>query len=244
MRPLLAIVTLAVALAGCTDDVASGNLVSAGNGLVLDGTVDLTFTEKVRNADGTPLEDQLCPPAGSPPSQFDCQDPSVAVEAHIMAASDPGTDGYTLYFVNATEEFMIGALMAEEGMYNFNGSFDGDYTGYTSVELRIGEVVVGSAPSQQGTNTFALNEDLGAVSVDGSWEGKTLTVGVTGLNATTSYTGWLVSVDEAGEKVHDVSFSIVEGENTYTASGDIEEWSEFHIHVTGTKVNVAILTIE
>ncbi len=248
---LLSAMTIAVAFAGCTDAPPSGSFTASDHAVNVEGSIDLAFQARVRNTDGTPLagtpaEDNLCSPSGAPPNDYECVDPSTTAKAHIMSIPQPSTDGYMLYWTNDTDELLIGALVENgTGMYELAETlFTEDHSGFTTVELRMGSAVIATAMNAEGAQAFEANQMLIGGSASVEWEGKDLTATVTGLMGNVSYTGWLVSTDENGELVHDESFGIA-GDGTYdfTAAMDVGDYKEFHIHITGSKVNVVMGTV-
>lgn len=251
----------AVALAGCADDPVSGTIGFDRNGVTAMGTVDFTYTPPGNPFSDVPeISDDLCAVgtvSGPANDEFEangqgrplpeCTDPHTQIAVHVHELPDPSADGYTVVLVGADGELDLGALaMNEEGMYVLEVGNEQNLDGrFNATEIRMGGLAVGSAGTSGGTNNFEVASAVQGTDFSGTFSGNDLTVEVTGLPAGATFEGWLVSEDaETGELIHDVSFPITgDGTVTYTADMSIDHWVEFHIHVTGSKVNVGIGSI-
>lgn len=239
---LLALGLLATAIAGCSDSAPSGEYSTGRDDVTTNGDVILAFQERERPSD----IDQACPPDGveDPTGAIHCQDAESRVSANFMSLPEPSMNGYTLWWTGGETDVEIGSLEANEtsGGYTMaEKTFPESFASYESVELRMGDVLIGSATNAEGTQTFSPNEELTQISASGTWKGRELTIDVQGTLEDVSYTAWLVSADEEGALEHEDSFDIDgEGEHTFEAERTIDTYQELHIHITGSKVNVAI----
>jgi len=238
---LVALAMFTVALAGCSEETPSGGFSTTGHDVKADGTVTLAYQARVVPQD-QPTICQIPPVVPN----IECKDPYTNVSAHFMMLAQPSSEGYTLWFTSvAGNETEIGALVENEtgeGMYDLPlMTFEENHEDqFDAVELRMGDVVIASAGTTEGEQTFELNAELTMISAEATWEGKKL-MGTVGGATNASYTGWLVATDEAGELLHEESFAITgDGAFEYEAQRTIGEFTAFHIHLAGSKVNVAL----
>jgi hypothetical protein len=244
---ILALTLLATVLAGCSSGPPSGEFSTDRHNVQVDGSADVAF-----HAGNMPYPNAaLCPPDNpNLPPQLRCSSPRTTVSGHFMVLREPSPAGYTLHWVNDT-----GALEITTVVFNETGNMwdvvaqdlEGDYSGYTGIELRMGELVIATSGNSNGPNAFAANPDLTRASASGTWKGKDLTVTVSGLAANATYTGYLYEKLEDGSVVQadGMSFPINgNGEYQYTAAKNINKYAEFHIHIAGSSWNVAQATIE
>ena len=90
---------------------------------------------------------------------------------------------------------------------------------------------------------FEVADALKGVSFSATHSGSELILNTNGIG---NYTvdGWLVSMDEeTGVKTHDERFSVANGETIFEAPMNISDYAEVHLHVAGTKINIAVGTI-
>lgn len=240
---LLTIMMAAVALAGCSDDPATGEFSSSSSGLKVDGSIDFAFqAREVPEAAGQQAPDEYCTLAeGAPEGTLPkCIPASTDVTVHLMDVTDPGPgNSYNVVLIaNGTVFKDLGTAALVDGMFELTAHFDEDLEGrFTEVQIRFGEFPLATASPSGGA--FDVNS-MARATFEGSYTGKDLSLTVTGLLDGISYTGWLVVIDEeTGEKTHEESFSVAEGENIYTAERSIDQYSEVHIHVGSSTINVA-----
>lgn len=255
---LAALFASALLLAGCSDAPPSGDLAAGAADITLSGDATFTYQEEVRptpadvGGNPNPLYEQACAEDPAPVGQ--CTEPMTMVEVMLHEAPEPNPNGYTAWLVGGASdptELEVGAVAMEEGMYTANNSWGVDYTNhFAGIEVRMGEsVVLATAGTASGANPFAVAENLGGVSVTGSYEGKTLTFDVSGLPDNGTFEGWLVGIpegaDDAAPLEHIISIpGVVNGPNEFKASKNINAYAEFHIHVAGSKINVYHTAIE
>ncbi len=258
-KSLLSFLALAaVAFAGCSDGPPSGDLAATNERPVVDGTVEITYQPftganplgQVPNA-GEQLQCAHDPIAEQDPTgqfpQEACQEAYSLFEVHFMSLPAADAAGYAVFLANATgEELSLGTLTAGAGTM-FDGEFNqtADLTGsYEFLEVRSGAFVLAQAPTAAGNQSFELPAASVAVQVTGTYEGKTLTLQVSGLVANVTYTGRLYAVNEDSGVVEPVaSFPVASGETVFEAEKNIADYAEFHLHVGGTSVNVYKATI-
>ena len=157
-----------------------------------------------------------------------------------MALPTPDASGYHV-FLTGTAARDLGALVADAAnMWELAINYTEDLSaGVTGVELRMGDLVLATASGGEGTNTFTVASDL-APSVQGTYRGKVLNVTVGGLPANATYTGRLYALDaESGLLTPGDFFPLAVGApSEHEAEINIEEYSEFHVHVGTSSVNL------
>lgn len=266
MRVMLLALTLSVvALAGCSDEPPSGSFSSTGNAVVVDGnyTVEFqSFNNPVTGTEGTQIEcqqDQVvnADPTGMIPVEA-CTYPYTKAMGHIMELPEADSQGYAVYFVDdsftnpAFELDMLSANTMADWSFDNEADCDDQFTDdgcnldglYTHIEVRLvsQDLAVASA-ALSASGTFEVAEVLRGVSFDATYSGSEITLTTTGIGNFT-VDGWLVSLDpETNEKVHEDRFTVTNGETVFDASNDISDYAEVHLHVAGTKINVAVATI-
>ncbi len=261
---LVAVSILAVAFAGCTDEPPTGEFSSSGNALMMTGAVasfeSQDFNNPYPQTEGT-LAECAQDPQAQPPVQA-CERPYTVMTLNL--SSLPATSGkiYSVkWYSMATGaqqdlDVLSGMDMPADGTWMANeytfdntadcaASKDSDMCNkantYDSVVLYLDDILVASAPLSTGA-AFEFDEGLLGASFTGSYSGKDLTLTVSGLGNYT-YEAWLISTDDAGVVTHEEKFTVVNGENTFTASQTINKFSGVHIHVAGTKLNVAVASL-
>lgn len=258
---LLAITLLAISLAGCSDDPITGEFSSTGSSIMLDAEFNVTyqaFNNPYAQTSGTELEcqqDSVPAPVGD--QIDDCTYPYTKVGGHVMQLPEPDNSGYAVYFVDSSftrqpmELDSLSSHTMADWMFDNEGDCDGQFTDegcnleglYDTVEVRLvsSGLPVATAPASAGSQTFSVHEGLLGVSFDASYTDNELTLTVSGMGNFTA-TGWLVTMDEeTGEKTHVEQFPVAgNGEVTYEAEDSIDSYAEVHLHVTGTKINVAV----
>ncbi len=253
----LAVALLTVALAGCSDELPSGEFSYQGHAIAVAGSATNAYT-----AFNDPIGSQD-PSSGTLP--FDCQQdglpagvgddqkctqPETMISLVLAQLPDPQGKTFSAYLVDTTgveADKLLGTLTADAGgAYSLNFTEAVDYsTDHTldRIEVRLdaaNAVVVGYASSAEGSQDFMVNEaTVNGIDFDATWKGKAITVSASGLSSNFSYEGWLVSEDGT----HAENFPISNGETEYTAEANIDKFTSFHIHVAGTKVNVAVGSI-
>lgn len=247
-KAILTMIALAaVALSGCAADAPSGDI----NGGSLAASAAGTYTLEANAANnpypyaGTPLEDVLqCTPDAltGPAGQETCSDAFSIVS--VSGVDLPESSGYMLVLNGTNGEKHIGELEGEMGALALSKTFPGeDFTGmYSEAQIRFGDLVVAVASGSGGS--FDVAPSLSGASISSSYSGKTITYTVSGLPSGSSYTAWLVGTeDESTEIVHMDDWSISNGEGTYEADMNIGDYKEFHIHASGSKINVLKVSI-
>lgn len=256
---LLSTLMLVAALAGCTDDPPSGAFTATTPAAFADSASATLTVEPASNA--YPVND---PTGGEQECDLDalteainavtsvaglellptCDDPVSSVTGHFASLKTPAMS-YSVHLVGASGEFKLGDLTeasAGPTHYDLAGEFPGqDLSGYDAMELRDGTTTIARAGGNGGN--FELAEELEMVSAAVTYEGKDITVVLTDAPEGVSLVAWLVSTDEAGELVHEESFVLSGAESTYTAGMNVADFTEFHVHVGTSKVNVAVATI-
>ena len=243
-KPFLILATFALALlAGCSDAPPSGDLPAGSPALALEGDVTIDYTAASYPAGQVPVvgtNPTLCPPpqaAGAP----QCVPPASSFKVHFMALPTPDASGYHVFLTGPAARD-LGALVADEAnMWEMSVNFTEDLSAnVTGVELRMGSLVLATATGGEGTNAFAVAEDLSAPSVQGTYRGKTLNVTVSNLPANGTYMGRLYTLDEeSGLLTPGDFFPLANGSpSEYEAELDIEDYAEFHVHVGSSSVNL------
>jgi len=248
---VLPLLTLAAALAGCSDSAPAGDFAADRHDLAANVQGDTT-NAYVAASNPNPaggLPDPLGPAAGcvqddvpmSPVGPCDPGSSDYTVHFMHLPETTPAAGAYTAYLLLGGSEAEIGPLTFANGMWEVRKAYEGDQSGSAqSIEVRLGELVIASAPATSGKQAFAISMPLMSVNATGSYDGRDLSLTVDGLPEEAAYEGWLVTVAEDGTKTHVESFPVAEGANEFTASTDVGDYQEVHVHVAGTKINVAI----
>lgn len=257
----LALAILTVALAGCSDEAPSGAFAFQNHSVALAGTATNEYTEFSDPVGGQLPDDapagtdcaQDGAPPGSPIDDQKCTQPQTTISLVFTQLPDPEGKSYSAALVDASGTSPakdLGTLDAGAGgSYSLNFTEAEDYSneeqyGYTHILVSIvagsNQVPVAVASADAGSQTFDIHEALtSGVDFDATWKGRDLSLTVSGLNSTFAYEGWLVS--DGGE--HSESFAVSNGEVTHEAAMNVGDYTEFHIHIAGTKVNVGVATI-
>ncbi len=249
---LLAAALLTVALAGCSDELPTGEFSYQGHAIAVAGTATNAYTafNNPLSAGGQSTDcQQDMLPAGVGDDQK-CTQPETTIQIVLAQLPDPQGKSFSAFLVDSTgteADKLLGTLAAGAGgSYGLNFTEAMDYsTGHSldRIEIRLDSanaVVVGYASSNEGSQDFMVNEaTITGIDFDATWKGKALTLTVSGLNSTYSYEGWLVSEDGT----HSENFPVSNGVTEHDAEANINTYSAFHIHVAGTKVNVGVATI-
>lgn len=249
---LIAASLLAVVLAGCSDDPPAGELTGSSVAVPVAGTVTLdeqTFSEpQPSSGDGTtcPQRDTL--------QQQQCTYPYTKLNIHLMSMPDPQSGTYTAMLASSSGATMdLGALevngTAPNMMFNLDFDNEGDCAGtysdegcvlsltYDEIHIYLDDLLVGMAPLQSGAS-FVANPNFGGHAFVLSYEGKSATVELSG-NGNFTYELVLYTADETGEVSAVENYVVSVGSNEVTAEMDFDAYAEAHIHVAGTKVNLA-----
>lgn len=244
---LITIAITAVALSGCASDAPSGefnggSLATAANGSYV---LDAQPANNPYPYAGTPLEELLqCSPdnLAGPVGGETCSDAYSTVS--ISSIELPIASGYMLYLNGTNGEKHIGPLEGEEGTYSIEKTFPGeDFTDmYSEAQIRYNDLVIATAPGNGGG--FAVADSLGGSKVDAEFSGSKLTYTITGLPAGSSYTAWLVGEnEETGALDHMAEFTVSNGSGEHMADMNIADYSEFHVHASGSSINVLKISI-
>jgi hypothetical protein len=245
MRTALVVLSVLAmaALAGCSKAPPSGTLGNGGSGLTgLSGTADVAYQEAVYPAGQVPVVGPMaCGPAGAPP-QTQCVPASSSFHVHFMSLPTPEGTYDAVLAGGPGGERNLGSLAVDTGsMWDFNVTIPNeDLDGqFQRVEVRMGDFVLATAPATEGPQAFALADGLDAVQAAGSYKGKVLNVTVSGLPANGTYMGRLYTNDtQSGLLTVAESFPVHNGANEFTAKTNVADYSEFHIHVGTSLVNL------
>lgn len=248
--PLLAATVLMTALAGCSDSPPSGEFTFSRMDAKADGTAAIdyqAFNDPISGSTN-PDDPQACLQDNLPETlpvdrcEYPFSDFVVSFPAGTYSDPDPA-QGYKVFLVMSDGELEIGALQDDGagGLATAN-RYDEDLSDRAArMELRMGNAIIATATSSEGaTNAFQLSDNLTAVAGEGTYKGKDLEFTVSGLPAGIAAVGWLITEDADGIKEHAASFNVANGVNTFTAGMNIAEYAELHIHLGGSKLNVAI----
>lgn len=247
---LLLLVSLA-ALAGCNDAPPSGDLAAISGFPTVEGTSLNEYQAAVYPLGTDPATNApICAQNALPatPEAQRCVQPSTNFTLHFMSLPEPDGNGYTIFLVGGTiGEKQLAPLVSEgNGMWGLTYSDTQDLsTQFEGLELRMGTFVVASAPAAAGSQAFSLVDSFAAVTVTGSYAGRTLTVDVAGLPEEGNFVGRLYTQDEVSGALTLVeSFPVVAGVQEYEAeAGNIGDFAEFHVHVGSSKLYVYQATI-
>jgi hypothetical protein len=251
-KALLTMIALAaVALSGCASDAPSGEINGGSLAAAASGSYDLdanAANNPYPYADVPQLAEALgCTPDAvvGPADQPQLETCSEAFSiVSVSGVELPESSGYMLVLNGTGGEKHLGSLVEDNGTFSLNETFVGeDFTDmYSEAQIRFGDLVVAVAPGNGGG--FDIAPSLGGASISASYSGKTLTYTVSGLPSGSSYTGWLVGVEEEStELVHMDDWSVSNGAGTYEADMNIGDYKELHIHASGSKINVMKVTI-
>ncbi|MHB1262567.1 MAG: hypothetical protein ACYC2H_12725 [Thermoplasmatota archaeon] len=250
-RATLVILTvLAVTmLAGCSKAPPSGELSGGASGVALmSGDIATnTYAPAQYPAGQVPVigqDPQFCPPAA--PNVPQCVPASSSFDLHIMVLPAPDASGYKAFLVGAAGELELGIVEPDDaGMWRGNRTLDGDVSGnYSAIEVRMGAFVLATASSAAGAQPFVLAPGLDAVAAEGRYEGKTLTVTVSGLPMNGTFAGRLYTCDPESKLLTVAeTFPVSNGANEFAAALNIADYAEFHIHVGTSLINLHKATI-
>jgi hypothetical protein len=243
---LVVLAVLAVtALAGCSKAPPSGELAGGASGLALQSGDVATneYTPAEFPAGGIPVvgnDPRLCPPPGTPMAP-QCVPASSSFDVHVMVLPTPDADGYKAFLVGPAGELEVGIVEPDAAnMWRANHTFEGDLSGnYTTIEVRMGAFVLATASAAEGAQPFALAEGLSTVTSSGSYKGKELNVTVSNLPAAGSFVGRLYTCDEESKLLSvAATFPVQNGSNEFTATLNIADYAEYHIHVGTSLINL------
>lgn len=251
LRPLVALSLLTLAaLAGCSDGPAKGDLVAIAGTPAIEGTIQSNYTAEVRPyPNPLPGGEPPCAPPQAPPPAEQCVEPSSEFTVHMMSLPEPDGNGYAIYLVGGSigERQLVSLNSEGAGMYGATTSDDEDLsTQFERFELRMGDFVVATAPKDEGSQAFSATPALSAVTVTGSYNGRTLTVDVQGLPGDGPYVGRLYKEGTSPGNLTAVeSFPIVAGAQEFEVkeAGSVDDYVEFHIHVGNSKIYLYQATI-
>ncbi|MHB1262630.1 MAG: hypothetical protein ACYC2H_13060 [Thermoplasmatota archaeon] len=249
---LVVLAVLAVtALAGCSKAPPSGELSGGASGVALmSGDIATNeYTPAEYPAGQVPVigqDPRACPPPGVP-NVPQCVPASSSFDIHVMVLPAPDASGYKAFLVGAAGELELGMVEPDDaGMWRGNATVEGrDVSGnYTSIEIRMGSFVYATASSAAGAQPFVLAPGLDAIIAEGSYEGKTLNVTVSGLPVNGTYVGRLYSCDPESKLLTVAeTFPVANGGNEFAAPLNIADYAEFHVHVGTSLINLYKTTI-
>ncbi len=252
---LIAVSLLAVALAGCSDDPPSGEISGSSVAVPAAGTIELSET---RFNEPGPVANpnqpgQTCP-GRETAGQQQCTYPSSVLTIHLMSLPNPLNEQYTVTLVSSSAATMdLGPLTATangtEAMYDLvydnTDDCDNSYSDdgcvlsdqFDEIYVYMGELLVAIGPLQNG-GSFEANPAFAGHSFSLTYENKDATVELTG-NGNFTYDLVLYTADEAGEITAVEDYTVSPGSNEVTAEMSWDKYAEVHVHVAGTKVNLA-----
>ena len=242
-------------LAGCSKPPPSGDLKATPYTLSIGGTVTSTFVAYSNPIDAmtpAPVPDlMICPEPPVP--VFNCVDASTTITAELQEAPAPNSEGYHAFLVGTAPSVDLGAFVADESglMYtlSFTRANEDLSTGHTLIQLKMGELVLAEAPVSPsgGPAQFLTAPGVIKTTATGSYSGNELTVTVGGLPGNATFMGVFYKNDETGMPVaSSETCPISSGANKCVLSangGNVADYSEFHVHVAGSKVNLVKTTI-
>lgn len=253
VKPLVALAAiLLVTLAGCGAKVPVGALAALPSPVAITGTVDNHYVPF--NNGGNPAG-QAPPPAGTtlqcvqdksptpPPSGApqECTPASTRITANFTGLPVPEVP-YSLWFAAGSDPALkIDDLKVAGETATVNKTFTTDLTGkYPALELRMGDFVYATASAAAGPQTFAPAQGLTGVDAKGTFDGKKLTLTVSGLPASNAtYVGRLYTAAGVASKTAAESFSVTNGAVSYESKDhNIGEYVQFHIHVGTSMINL------
>lgn len=255
-KVLFAVAALAaVALSGCADSGPSGEFNGGSLAFAPTGaaSMDAVAANNPYPYAGNPVEDTIpiegtlgCTPdvivgqIPAPLNQPTCTDAFTWINATNVEL--PMQDGYMLYLNGTGGNFHVGPFAGSNGTYAVSQAFDEDFTGlYNEAHIQFGDLVIATASLPNGN--FDVGPDVQGAQIDAEFSGKTLTYTVSGLSPLGSFEGWLVAPDESGALQHLDKWSITNGESEFEADMNIGDYTELHIHVAGTSINVLKISI-
>ncbi len=256
---LIAASLLAIALAGCSDDPPAGELTGSSVAVPVAGTVTLdeqTFNEPAPSqGDGATCQARENDPA----LNQKCTYPYTKLHLHMMSLPDPQAGEYTAMLASSSGATMdLGAFdvngTAPNFMFDLNFDNEDDCTGeyqdegcvlsatYDEIHVYLDELLVATAPLQNGAG-FVANPAFGGHAFVLTYEGKDATVELSG-NGNFTYELVLYTADETGATSAAENYIVTVGSNEVTAELEFDQYAEAHIHVAGTKVNLAKASAE
>jgi len=253
---VLAILSAAL-LAGCSAKVPTGTLATVSYAPTVDGGAKVHYEpfSGANQAAGSPADAQKCAQdqlPGQVPVQH-CRGPWTTVAVNVTAPL-AGDQAYTAWLVNATGSLKVADLTesnaaAKTATYSGAVNFTKDYTtSFTTLELRLGSLVVATAPTKEGPDAFALAPIASVTVGDATFNGHDLSGTVSGLPGNATFMGMLYLPDADGKAQNDAaeSFAISgNGNFHYTSSShEISDFVEFHIHVGKSKLNLYKASIQ
>lgn len=256
LRFVAILALVCTALAGCSDGPESGALTAIPGTISVDGST----TENTYQAAVTPASDasngavQLCTPDAVPEGtpgadDFRCQDAFTSFKVHVMTLPEPDGNGYSVYYAGG--EFdgrQVGTMLNDgTGMYVLDKEFPGeDQSGkFDDLQVRMNDFVVATASGAQGSQAFVANSELTAVTVTGTYSGRTLTLQVAGLPEGDGFIGRLYKPSQTGNLTVAETFPVNNGAVEFESEkANIGDYTEFHIHVGDSKIYLYQGTLE
>lgn len=268
---MVAVSLFAVALAGCTDPPPSGEVSGSSVAVPADGNADVD-TQGFEAGVPDPSEGENpaydpCPFAGQaegeevdPFEEFRCQRPFTKIDVHMMSLPDPQSSTYEVFITDSKDEateMKLDDLAAngtgENLMYEMSYDNTDDCadatedagcdhsTTHDTIEIRLGEILVATAAL--GGGSFEANEAFSGTSFVFDYEGDSGVLTLSGAGGNITYEAVLYEATGEGETTAVETYPVSEGENEIQAENDIADYAEVHIHVEGTKINVAQGTV-
>lgn len=248
LRPIVVLSLLTVALAGCSDGPASGDLTPIPGTLTVEGTAENTYVA-ANYPQANPLPppapgagDPICPNPAPDPS-MECTDPSSHYKFHVMSLPEPSGDGYKVVQVGGAigERTLVNLVPEANGMWGAEfTNDDADQSSlFTGFELRMGDFTYATASSASGSQAFIASADLSGVTVTGSYKGRNLDVDIQGMAEGIEYVGRLYTRGVSGNLTVAESFPLAPGAQTLVMEfADVGDYEEFHVHVGTSKIYV------
>ncbi|HEX2065357.1 MAG TPA: hypothetical protein VHI93_00955 [Candidatus Thermoplasmatota archaeon] len=252
LLPLL--VVALVAASGCASQGPSGTVKALDYQVPVFGSVLVAYqpfsganpTGGLPQGDATQCaHDQLPPPPAGAAPLPPCRGPYSDFRLQATLPP-PASGGYKLYAVGPGFERELAALAGEAGSYSAHANVSQDLSAQVEeLQVRMEGLPIAVADGAAGNHTLALAPALGQITVSGTFTGRHLEVTVAGLPANATYVARLYVADPASPTGHTAteSFEVRNGVTAHDAQQDIADFSEFHIHVGTSMVNLYKATL-
>jgi hypothetical protein len=249
LRPIVVLSLLTLALAGCSDGPASGDLTPIPGPLTVEGTAESTYVAESGGATNPVDNSRQCAPAGVPAEAVPpCVPASSHYKFHIMSLPEPSGEGYQIVQVGGSigERTLLNLVPEANGMWGAEITVDevDQSSLFTGFELRMGDFTYATASSASGSQAFTASPNLSGVTVTGSYKGRNLDVDIQGMAENIEYVGRLYTRGVSGNLTVAESFPLAPGAQTLVMDfADVGDYEEFHVHVGTSKIYVYQATI-
>lgn len=252
LRPtvVLSLLTFAL-LAGCSDGPSKGDLTPIPGALTIEGTAVSDYIQAVYPTNPATGETLTNPATGDPvcadAEGFECTDPSSNYTFHFMTLPEADGNGYSVFQAGGSigDRMLTAIAMDGAGMWAGKAMKEADEsTMFERFELRMGNFVVATAGSAEGSQAFVATPALSGVVVTGSYKGNNLDIDVQGLPEGIEFVGRFYTEGLSGNLTVGESFPVVAGAQTLvTEQMAVGSYKEFHIHVGTSKIYVYQATL-